>query len=83
MTDPSYRRCYHVSIEPRCGVLGARTEVLAGSEAEADHEVTHMISSWLRQWASLDGTHYTWSISNGSRTVASGITAPSEESSPP
>lgn len=81
LTDPSYRRCYHVSIEPPCGVMGTQTEVLAASQAEADEKVTRMILTWLRHWAGQDGTGYAWSISNGSRTVSSGVVAESAQRS--
>jgi hypothetical protein len=60
--------------------MGTQTEVLAANQAEADDKVTRMILTWLRQWARQDGagTAYAWSISNGSRTVASGVVAEAE-----
>jgi hypothetical protein len=75
-SDPGYRRRYHVHIEPPCGVMGGQTEVLAAGQAEADEKVTRMISTWLRHWSAQDGITYTWRISIGARTVASGVADP-------
>ena len=73
-TDPGYRRRYHVHIEPPCGVMGGQIEVSAAGQAEADDKVTRMISTWLRHWSAQNGTSFTWRISTGARTVASGVT---------
>ena len=73
-TDPAYRRRYHLHLEPPCGDMGGHIELSAAGQAEADAKVTCMISTWLRHWSAQNGTSFTWRISTGARTVASGVT---------